>query len=83
MKQEDFFRSVGWQAEAPLAERMRPSTLDEFVGQQHVMAPEKLIGRLLRHGRLQSLILWGPPGCGKTTLARLIARHTEAHLINL
>ena len=83
MKQEDFFRSVGWQAEPPLAERMRPSTLDEFVGQQQVMAPEKLVGRLLRHGRLQSLILWGPPGCGKTTLARLIARDTEAHLINL
>jgi putative ATPase len=62
---------------------MRPRTLDEFVGQQHVMAPEKLIGRLLKHGRLQSLIFWGPPGCGKTTLARLIARHTEAHLINL
>ena len=83
MKQEDFFESADWQAEAPLAERMRPSTLDEFVGQQQVMAPEKLIGRLLSHGRLQSLILWGPPGCGKTTLARLIARHTEAHLINL
>jgi putative ATPase len=57
--------------------------LDEFVGQQHVMAAEKLIGRLLKHGRLQSLIFWGPPGCGKTTLARLIARHIEAHLINL
>jgi putative ATPase len=62
---------------------MRPTTIAEFVGQQQVMAPEKLIGRLLRHGRVQSLILWGPPGCGKTTLARLIARHTEAHLINL
>jgi len=62
---------------------MRPSTADEFVGQQQVMAPEKLIGRLLRHGQLQSLILWGPPGCGKTTLARLIARDTESHLINL
>lgn len=62
---------------------MRPTTVAEFVGQQQVMAPEKLIGRLLKHGRLQSLILWGPPGCGKTTLARLIARHTEAHLINL
>ncbi len=47
------------------------------------MAPEKLIGRLLRHGQLQSLIFWGPPGCGKTTLARLIARDTEAHLIHL
>jgi putative ATPase len=62
---------------------MRPTTIAEFVGQQQLMAPEKLIGRLLRHGQLQSLILWGPPGCGKTTLARLIARDTEAHLINL
>jgi putative ATPase len=83
LKQEDFFESAGGQAEPPLAERMRPSTAGEFVGQQQVMAPEKLIGRLLRHGHLQSLILWGPPGCGKTTLARLIARDTEAHLINL
>ena len=66
-----------------MAERMRPRTLDEFVGQQHLLAPDKLIGRLLGHGQLQSLILWGPPGCGKTTLARLIARHAEAHLINL
>ena len=47
------------------------------------MASGKLVGRLLRHRRLQSLVLWGPPGCGKTTLARLIAQHTEAHLINL
>jgi putative ATPase len=62
---------------------MRPTTIAEFVGQQQLMAPEKLIGRLLRHGQLQSLILWGPPGCGKTTLARLIARDTAAHLINL
>ena len=83
MKQKDFFASTGGDSEAPLAERMRPTTIAEFVGQQQVMAPEKLIGRLLRHGQLQSLILWGPPGCGKTTLARLIARHTEAHLINL
>jgi putative ATPase len=83
LKQKDFFASTTRDSEAPLAERMRPTTIAEFVGQQQLMAPEKLIGRLLRHGQLQSLILWGPPGCGKTTLARLIARDTEAHLINL
>ena len=83
MKQKDFFASTTRDSEAPLAERMRPTTIAEFVGQQQLMAPEKLIGRLLRHGQLQSLILWGPPGCGKTTLARLIARDTAAHLINL
>jgi putative ATPase len=83
LKQKDFFASTTRDSEAPLAERMRPTTIAEFVGQQQLMAPEKLIGRLLRHSQLQSLILWGPPGCGKTTLARLIARDTEAHLINL
>ena len=83
LKQKDFFASTSRNSEAPLAERMRPTTIAEFVGQQQLMAPEKLIGRLLRHGQLQSLILWGPPGCGKTTLARLIARDTETHLINL
>jgi len=62
---------------------MRPGSVDDFVGQQQVMAPQKLVARLLRHGRLQSLILWGPPGCGKTTLARLIAQDTATHLINL
>jgi putative ATPase len=62
---------------------MRPSTVAEFVGQEQIMAPHKLLGRLLKHGRMQSLIFWGPPGCGKTTLARLIARESRAHLINL
>ncbi len=62
---------------------MRPKSVNEFVGQQQVIAPGKLIGRLLRNKLLQSLIFWGPPGCGKTTLARLIAEHTEAYLINL
>jgi putative ATPase len=83
LKQEDFFARSGRESEPPLAERMRPSTVAEFVGQEQIMAPHKLLGRLLKHGRMQSLIFWGPPGCGKTTLARLIARESRAHLINL
>jgi putative ATPase len=62
---------------------MRPTTVAEFVGQEQIMAPHKLLGRLLKHGRRQSLIFWGPPGCGKTTLARLIARESGAYLVNL
>jgi putative ATPase len=83
VQQKNLFGSAGWHTDPPLAESMRPRSVSEFVGQQQVMAPEKLVGRLLRHGRLQSLIFWGPPGCGKTTLARLIAQDTGAHLINL
>jgi putative ATPase len=56
----------------PLAERMRPHTVDEFVGQQHLLGPGRVLRDLLAGGRLESLILWGPPGTGKTTLARLL-----------
>jgi putative ATPase len=83
LKQKDLFRSTALKLESPLAERLRPRSVQEFVGQQQIMAPEKLVGRLLGHRRLQSLIFWGPPGCGKTTLARLIAQDSEAYLINL
>jgi putative ATPase len=83
LEQKDFFASAERQSQKPLAERMRPTTVAEFVGQEQIMAPDKLLGRLLKHGRLQSLIFWGPPGCGKTTLARLIAQDSGAHLINL
>ena len=67
--------------DAPLAERMRPRTLDEFVGQEHILGEGKLLRRLIEADTLTSLIFWGPPGSGKTTLARIIANATRAHFI--
>ena len=64
---------------APLAVRMRPRTLDEFVGQQHFLGKGKLLRRMLEADRLTSLIFYGPPGTGKTTLAQLIAQYTKSH----
>ena len=61
---------------APLASRMRPRSLEEFAGQAHLMAPGRALGDALRRGDLGSIILWGPPGTGKTSLAHLVARHT-------
>ena len=66
----------------PLAERMRPRTLDEFVGQDKLVAPGRPLRQAIEQDRLQSVILWGPPGTGKTTLARLIAGATRAHFIS-
>src|ERR1700692_2314033 len=57
----------------PLADRLRPQKLADVVGQDHILAPEAPIGRMVAAKRLASLILWGPPGCGKTTIARLLA----------
>ncbi|SNB46217.1 replication-associated recombination protein A [Geobacter sp. DSM 9736] len=67
--------------EAPLAERMRPRTLEEYVGQEHLLGQGKLLRRLVESDQLTSLIFWGPPGSGKTTLARIIANATRAHFI--
>jgi len=66
-------------AAAPLAVRMRPATLEEFVGQQHFLGPGKLLRRMLEADRLTSVIFYGPPGTGKTTLAKLIASYTKSH----
>jgi putative ATPase len=66
---------------APLAERMRPRTLDEIVGQEALLAPGRPLREAIEHDALQSIILWGPPGTGKTTLARVIAGVTRAHFI--
>ena len=68
---------------APLAERLRPQTLDEVVGQRHLLAAGRPLRVAFESGRLPSMILWGPPGVGKTTLARLLARATGAHFIAL
>jgi putative ATPase len=66
------------QSAQPLAARMRPATLDQMVGQSHILAPGKLLRRLVEARRVQSLLFYGPPGTGKTTLARLIAAETQA-----
>src|ERR1700719_3011130 len=65
----------------PLAERMRPRTLDEFIGQEKLLGPGKPLRVQIETDNLSSMLFWGPPGCGKTTLARLIARLTKSEFI--
>ena len=66
----------------PLAARLRPRDLDEFVGQEHLLGPGKVLRRLIESDRVSSLIFWGPPGVGKTTLASIIARRTQAEFVD-
>src|SRR2546430_17732031 len=63
----------------PLAARMRPTTLEEFLGQEQLLGPDKALGELIRRGDVGSCIFWGPPGSGTTTLARLVANYTDRH----
>ena len=67
------------QVKRPLADRLRPRTLSEVVGQDHIVGGDAPLGRMVKSGKISSFILWGPPGCGKTTIARLIAEHTNLY----
>ena len=70
-------------SEKPLADRLRPRTLDEYIGQNHILRPGKPLYESIRSGRLHSMILWGPPGTGKTTLARIVAHHSNGEFLAL
>ena len=79
MEQQTLFNT---QEAQPLAARLRPRTLEEFVGQSHLLGQGKVLRRLIEGDRVSSMIFWGPPGVGKTTLARVIAAHSKAEFID-
>ena len=80
MEQQTLFGQQGM--DRPLASRMRPRTLEEFVGQEHLLGEGKILRQLIDQDRISSMIFWGPPGVGKTTLARIIAGRTHANFID-
>jgi putative ATPase len=76
-------RKAQMEKESPLANRMRPRTLDEYVGQEHIIGPGRLLRRAIQADQISSLIFYGPPGTGKTTLAMVIANSTQSHFITI
>jgi putative ATPase len=86
MPSDDLFAAetpAGPPAHAPLAERMRPHSLGEYAGQEHILGPGKLLRRAIEADRFSSIVLYGPPGTGKTSLAEIIARTTNARFERL
>ena len=81
MEQQSLFGNRAGQ-DMPLATRMRPRTLEEFAGQRHLLGKGKVLRQLIEEDRVSSMIFWGPPGVGKTTLAQIIAARTKANFIN-
>lgn len=79
----DYMRNNTMKKESPLASRLRPETLDEVVGQQHIIGPDKLLYRAIKADKLSSIIFYGPPGTGKTTLAKVIAHTTSAEFTQI
>ena len=79
----EYVKEKNLEKESPLASRMRPETLEEMVGQQHIIGPGKLLYRAVKADKLSSLIFYGPPGTGKTTLAQVIAHSTSAEFTRL
>ena len=79
MPQETFLTAAN--PPAPLAERLRPQNLDEFAGQEHLISKGKVLRRMIEGDLVSSMIFWGPPGVGKTTLAQIIAHQTKSHFI--
>ena len=79
----DYVREQNMEKESPLASRLRPTTLEEVVGQQHIIGKDKLLYRAIKADKISSVIFYGPPGTGKTTLAKVIANTTSAEFTQI